>query len=215
MRNRIVTSVLTVVVLAALNCSSKREPTQPTSTNASNTSSPTHSEPASGSSPQNSPNAQPIESVKSNYTDLNGNGCSAERSTDEVSSERTCSGIEGYKLLIENQDERDTISIITPDGRQHPLNYTQTISKGGFASIGQKAEWRIASRNGKDVPIALIVRVDVQSGGSNKTSSYLSVSKITDRGICVTDRIDPIANANEKAREAADSSANKPCLSGS
>jgi hypothetical protein len=70
----------------------------------------------------------------------------------------------------------------------------------------------VASKSGKDVPIALIVRVEVQSNGSNKAGSYLAVSKISEQGICVTDRIDPSASANERAREAADSSANKRCL---
>jgi hypothetical protein len=40
------------------------------------------------------------------------------------------------------------------------------------------------------------------------------VTKITEQAICVTDRIDPVPNANEKAREAADASAGKPCLAG-
>jgi len=88
------------------------------------------------------------------------------------------------------------------------------VSKGAFATLGQKAEWRVANRNGKDVPIALIVRLEVQAGGTVKGGSYLTVSKITGQGICVTDRIDPAADANEKARAAADASANRPCLAG-
>ena len=198
MRNKVITSVLTVILLATVSCSSKPTTTQGTNTGASNTSSAHPSQASSGSTPQNSPNSLATESAKSIYTDLNGKGCSSERSTSEASSERTCSGIEGYKLLIQNDDERDSIAIITPDGKEHPLDFSQTISKGAFAYLGQKAEWRVASKNGKDVPIALIVRVEVKSNGSNKPGSYLSVSKISEQGICVTDRIDPIANANER-----------------
>lgn len=212
MRNKIITSVLTATLLAAMGCSSKGTSTQSTNAAASNTSSAHPSGAASPSSPQASPGASVTSSVKSIYTDLNGKGCGPERTTSEVSSERTCTGIEGYKLLIHYDDERESITIITPDGRQHPLNFWETISKGAFAHLGQKAEWRVTSKNGKEVPIALIVRVEVQSNSSNKTDSYLAVSKIGEQGICVTDRIDPVTDANERAREAADSSANKPCL---
>lgn len=214
MRNKLITSVLTGALLVTVGCSFTRTPTQVTNTNSSNTSSAHPSGAASPSTTQNSSVAAATAPVKSIYTDLNGKECGPARTTSEVSSEHTCSGIEGYKLLIQSDDDRDSITIITPDGRPHPLNFSETISKGAFASLGQKAEWRVASKNGKDVPIALIVRVDVQSRDSNKTISYLAVSKISEQGICVTERIDPIANANEKAREAADSSASKPCLSG-
>jgi len=207
-KNRIVTSVVCLVLLAALSCSSKRTPT-----GEANTSSPGSVHPSQGSGGPSSTNtpAVPAE-IKSIYTELSGKGCSAERITSEVSSERTCPGIEGYKLLVANEDERDTVTVISPDGRQHPLHLSQTISGGAFDYIGQKAEWRVATREGKDVPVALIIRVDVQSTGDNKPGSYLSVSKIGESGICVTDKIDPVANANDRAREAADSSAGKPCL---
>jgi hypothetical protein len=44
-----------------------------------------------------------------------------------------------------------------------------------------------------------------------KTTSYLVVSKITAKQICVTDVIKPQANANELARRLADQSGNKAC----
>ena len=214
MRTKIMASVFAVVFIASLNCTPKTGPTQGANSGASNSGSAAHSDPASGSTAQASPTVTTSSAIKSVYTDLNGKVCSAERTTSEVSSERTCPGLEGFKLIVQNDDERDSITIITPDGRKHPLNFFQTISDGHFCSVGNKAEWRVATRNGKDVPIALIARVDVQAGDDNKLTSYLSVSKITEQGICVTDRINPVANANEKARQAADSSANKPCLKG-
>lgn len=210
MRNKIITCILTAMLLSVVNCSSTA--TQNTNTSVSNTGTAHPSGAASPSAPQNPPGSSSADSVKSVYTELTGKGCGPERTTSEASSERTCAGIEGYKLIVQYDDERESIAIVTPDGRQHPLNFWETISKGAFAHLGQKAEWRVTSRNGKEVPIALIVRVEVQSNGSNKGGSYLAVSKISGQGICVTDRIDPITNANEKAREAADSSASKPCL---
>ena len=205
--NKTTTGLLTAVLLVTAGCHSA------TLTNKENNAGPDH--PSGAASPSSSP--APAESassasVKSSYTDLNDKGCGAARTTSEISSERKCPGIEGYKLMILTDDDRDSINIITPDGRQHPLNFSEKISKGAFAALGKKVEWRVATRDGKDVPIALIVRVEVQSGDTNKTTSYLAVAKITERSICVTDRIDPVANANEKARQAADSSANKPCL---
>jgi len=151
-------------------------------------------------------------SVRSNHTDLSGKGCSPIKSISEVSSEWTCPGIPGYKLLIQSDDDRDSVTVITPDGKQHPLNFSKTISKGAFASLGLKAEWRVINRSGKDVPIALIVRVDTQTADNDKRTSYLAVSKISAQGICVTDRVAPTINANEKARSLADASTGKPCL---
>jgi hypothetical protein len=215
MINKIITCILTAMLLAAVGCSSIGTSTQSANISTSNGSSPQPQGTASPSASQNPPGSSSGDAVKSVYTDLTGKGCGPERKTSEVSSERTCTGIEGYKLIVQNDDERESIAIVSPDGKQHPLNFWETISNGAFDYLGQKAEWRVISKNGKDVPIALIVRVEVQSNGSNKGGSYLAVSKIGEQGICVTDRIDPGANANEKARAAADSSASKPCLADS
>lgn len=151
-------------------------------------------------------------SVKSIYTDLNGKGCGPVKTTSEVSSEWTCPGVPGYKLQIQSDDDRDSVNVITPDGKPHPLNFSKTISKGAFASLGEKAEWRVIFRNGKNVPIALIVRVDVQAADTSKRTYSLAVSKISDQSICVTDRVDGILKANARVRALADASANKPCL---
>lgn len=151
-------------------------------------------------------------SVKSNYTDLNGRGCGPVKTTSETSSEWTCPGVQGYNLQIQSDDDRDTVNVITPDGKPHPLNFSKTISKGAFASLGEKAEWRVIFRNGKTVPVALIVRVDVQAVDTGKRTYSLAVSKISDQGICVTDKVDGILKANATVRALADSSANKPCL---
>lgn len=151
-------------------------------------------------------------SVKSIYTDLNGQGCGPVKTTSEVSSEWTCPGVPGYKLQIQSDDDRDSVNVITPDGKPHPLNFSKTISKGAFASLGEKAEWRVIFRNGKSVPIALIVRVDLQARDTGKRTYSLAVAKISDQGICVTDRVNPGVNANGTARSLADSSASKPCL---
>lgn len=200
--------VLILTLLVAAGCSSMRGPSLTTNANAANTNGGSSSGPNSTSSNSSQPTAST--SIKSIYTELDGKGCGAPKTTGEISSERTCTGIEGYKLIIQTDDDRDSITVIAPNGKQHPLDFWDKISKGAFNALGQKAEWRVDSKSGKDVPIALIVRVDVQ--GEDKKTSYLAVSKITEQKICVTDRIAPGADQNEKARVAADGSAGKPCL---
>jgi hypothetical protein len=124
-----------------------------------------------------------------------------------------CAGVGGYNLRLEYDDSRESITVISPNGRKHPLNFWEVISSG-FSSVGQKAEWRVTKRNGRLVPFALIVRFDASENpeDSTKVTSYLAVAKITPQKICVTDKIPPSSTANEDARRAADASATKPCL---
>jgi hypothetical protein len=128
-------------------------------------------------------------------------------------STQACAGVAGYNLRLEYDDARESITVVTPNGRKHPLNLWEAISSG-FSSVGQKAEWRVITKNGKLVPIALIVRFNASENpeDSSKVTSYLAVAKITPQKICVTDKIPPSATANEEARRAADASADKPCL---
>jgi hypothetical protein len=65
------------------------------------------------------------------------------------------------------------------------------------------------------VPTAIIVRVvasERENPDAPKKRSYLAVAKITPERICVTDKIEPAADANQRARRAADGSADKACL---
>jgi hypothetical protein len=143
------------------------------------------------------------------YSELSGPSCSREKETGMVSSEHECPGVAGYQLLVTNVDDRQSVTVITPNKRQFDLGLSG-ICKGGFCSVGQKAEWRIVERS--STPIALIVRINCQSMEvPAKMISYLSVSKITANEVCVTDRLPPTHDANVRARTAADSSAGKPC----
>ena len=129
----------------------------------------------------------------------------------KMSSTSRCPGAAGHVLNVHDGDLRASIDIVTPDGRAHELNYWHVIT-GGFSTVGPRAEWRM--RGGR--PIALIVRVNASENPEDSTiiTSYLAVAKITARQICVTDRIAPAPNANELARRAADTSADRPCLPG-
>ena len=59
-------------------------------------------------------------------------------------------------------------------------------------------------------PYALIVRVNASENPEKpeQTTSYLAVAKITGAEVCVTDKV----KTNKAARQAADASADKPCL---
>lgn len=123
-----------------------------------------------------------------------------------------CPGVAGYKLLLEEGDIRQNITVVTPRGRKQSLDLWSVIGSS-FSFVGQKAEWRVRKSGGKVVPVALIVRYNLSNPeDSAKGTSYLTVSKITANKICVTHKIPPGANANEEARRAADGAASRPCL---
>ena len=154
------------------------------------------------------------QSNRSIYTNLGEKSC---KTIKMVESEAgwyvgLCQGVGGYKLQVEEGDLRQNIQVINPACRKHSLDLW-TVVGSSFSSLGEKAEWRVRTQRGKAVPIALIVRYNVSNPeDSTKTTSYLAVAKITANQICVTDKIAPGAGANVAARNAADASANKPCL---
>ena len=136
--------------------------------------------------------------------------------SDVISSTHLCGGIGGYKLQREYGDDRESITVISPNGKKHQLEFWNIISSA-FSHVGEKAEWRVIRKKGKVTPVALIVRFTASenSGDTSKPTSlisYLAVAKITPQKICVTDKITPSATANEEARVAADASADKPCV---
>jgi hypothetical protein len=154
----------------------------------------------------------PVNVPKSIYSELSGPTCSREKETGIVTSEHECPGVAGYRVIVTNVDGRASITVITPEKKQFDLGLSR-MCKGGFGSVGQKAEWRVTDQGGRQVPMALIVRVNCQSSDvPARTVSYLSVSKITEHEVCLTDGIPAVRDANVRARVAADASASKPCL---
>jgi hypothetical protein len=155
------------------------------------------------------------QSNRSVYTSLGEKQCrvikSAEAGDDGY--EARCHGTGGYSLLLSEGDLRQNITVITPRSAKHSLDLWDVIS-GGFSSVGPKAEWRIASQNGKPTPVALILRYNASEDPAqpNKLTSYLTVAKITPAEICITEKISPGPTSNEDARRAADAASGKPCL---
>jgi hypothetical protein len=150
--------------------------------------------------------ANPVTSV---YSSLS--GCKSV--TEGAWSISACRGVGGYHLLLEYGDVSESITVVSPNGRKYPLNFSDVINSS-FNSVGEKVEWRITKQNRKLVPLALIVRYNASDNpkDSGKVTSYLTVAKITPKMICLTNKTAPGSTANADARAAADSSADKPCL---
>ena len=156
-------------------------------------------------------NAKPT----SSYTNLSGKTCrSAKTVADTGSNIQKCSGVGKYSLLVLDDDNRMSLTLLAPDGKEHPLDLWTIVTKS-FSTLGEKAEWRVVRKNGKVTPVALIVRVNAniqENPDQPQKKSYLVVTKITAEKICVTDRVDSAPEANAKARKLADNSASKDCL---
>lgn len=143
------------------------------------------------------------------YTELSPETCTVLPET-EVGGGLRCQGPAGYKLLAHDEDARVSVTLVTPDGREHDLRFWDVVTRS-FSAFGPRAEWRI--RDGA-APVALIVRVRAYEDPEDpeKATSYLVVAKIDGESVCVTDRIAPSGDQNVRARQAADASAGKECL---
>lgn len=145
------------------------------------------------------------------YTDLTEDRCETVKVDEETgSSEQRCPGTAGYDLVVLDDDSRVSVTVVTPDGKEHPLDYW-TVVTHAFSSLGEKAEWRVVQKEGRTVPVSLIVRVRSVDPATSRPLSFLAVAKITPESICVTDVIPSSPTANEEARRAADSAAGRPC----
>lgn len=156
----------------------------------------------------------PPGTLSSVYTSLAPRDCATVGANKEVAgSTQRCGGVGGYSLLVEDADARVSVTVVAPGGKRYGLDYWQVVTTA-FSNVGDKAEWRVARRGRRNVPVALIVRVNANEDAEHpeKVTSYLAVAKITPQQVCVTDKIAPGANANEEARRAADSAASRPCL---
>jgi hypothetical protein len=152
--------------------------------------------------------------LESVYSDLSESRCKTIQVDKETgSSTQSCPGIAGYKLLVHDDDARQSITVVAPSGKEHPLDFWEVVTHA-FSSVGNKAEWLVTRNKGKVSPVALIVRVNASEDSANpsRLTSYLAVVKITPEQICVTQKIPPGAKANETARRAADSAQAAACL---
>ncbi len=163
----------------------------------------------SAQSPAAHPNAGANTSV---YSSLDPKTCKTLKVLrEEGASEQVCPGVAGFELRVLDGDSRQTITVVSPDGRQHPLRYQEVVSPN-FNSVGPRAEWRLAA--GGKVPIALTVRLNVSEDSANpsKLTSYLVVARVDAENVCVVKVIQSSASALDEARGVADHVSAMSCL---
>ena len=142
------------------------------------------------------------------YSPLSGKSCAPVKEDKESGSTlESCPGPAGFKTLVAYDDQRMSITLVTPGGgAEQPLDLWTIVTRS-FSSLGKQAEWRMARA---DSPVALIVRVNA----SAEKKSYLAVAKVAAEKSCVVEVIAPAQDANRRARASADHAASKACLGG-
>jgi hypothetical protein len=151
------------------------------------------------------------------YTDLSGKSCSLAREDKETGATvHRCKGIAGWDLLVLYDDQRMSLTVVRPDGSEHPLDFWNLFASGS-SSLGPRAEWRLPAGGGeRREPVALIVRVNTTAssprGLVGRKVSYLAVVQLHGPATCVTTRVPAGATANGRARRAADQASPGPCM---
>lgn len=149
------------------------------------------------------------------YTDISERTCK-KTVNDELTGASTsvCRGIGGFSLHVLNDDERSSVSVVSPDRQVFPLDYWNVVTHD-FSNLGARAEWRVTTTNGKHVPVALIVHVNAvdQSDLDHlKRVPLLAVAKIRSDAACVVGKIDALLpDAKQRAISLADAK-NLACL---
>ena len=147
---------------------------------------------------------------ESSYTSIAQKDCQTLES-DNLGSIQNCESFANMKVTVIEGDIRQSITL-TRDEKKYELNFWNTISYG-FSSLGLELEWRY-KRNQFDNPMGMIVRLEVNEDDedSEKVTSYLIVSKITEKEICVVGKVSPRKSQVESAREMLEQSEQMSCL---
>lgn len=177
-------------------CSESQAPSDPEAARQQQTAVPT-------SAPSESSKPTSVERV-SQYTKLT--DCKTiEVNEDEAYSSAACPGKGGYALEIHESDLRQTIVVISPDGKKQDLQLASATRRGGFNYVGDVIEWRGVEADAAFRPEALILRFNVTEDPEHteKSTSYLLTAKLNGKP-CVTAMLAPRPEQNKKARVAAD-----------
>lgn len=141
------------------------------------------------------------------YTDISLDQCLV-LDADDFGASWACPGYKGYPLMVTEGDLR--FSLIYGFGARSADG--QTLPP--FNRLGAKLEWRLSNALGRWMPIATIVRyhtADPETGEDK--GQVLVVTQLVEGNSCHIAYIDALANAdaNELAREAADTSGDFDC----
>lgn len=125
-----------------------------------------------------------------------------------------CPGVAGYSLIVRKvASGRKSVDVVDPSKELHPLNFQETVTRY-MSNLDGQAEWRVVTRNGQEVPIALIVRVQSHEDLDEPeavSATYTALAKLTLGEVCVTDRISDQQQSPEQIRSIADSAPDRAC----
>ena len=154
---------------------------------------------------------------ESYYTSILENKCKTSEVFEmNMGSAQRCKGFANIEVQVVDDDLRMSLTLHR-DKREYPLYFSQTITPF-FSSLGDTLEWRY-EKGKPHTPLAMIARVNADMEVETdkdipkfKQLSYLAVSKITKKDVCVIAKIPPQKNQNILAREMADKAQKIPCL---
>jgi hypothetical protein len=168
------------------------------------------------SAQKDAPAAGSDTAIQSIRTELRPESCAKRIDKDDPNETpyQVCPGVAGYSLIVRLVDAgRQSIDIVDPVKLELPLHYEEFITRH-MSTVGDQAEWRVATKEGKPVPVALIVRVNAREDDAHPekvTRSYFAVAKITPGQACVTDRMAAGTQPEADVRRAADSAQARHC----
>ncbi len=146
----------------------------------------------------------------SSYTSIDEKDCMT-LDSDDLGSIQECEPFGDIGVRVVEGDIRQSITL-TRQNREYILNF-QSIVGTGLSTLGTQIEWRHEKGKSENVK-GMIVRLDVNEDPEDldKITSYLVVSKITPKDICIVGKILPQSNQNELARAMLDVKEELPCL---
>lgn len=125
-----------------------------------------------------------------------------------------CPGALGYALQVRGVDGRAALSVIDPDGGEHPVDAGGAVGHARESRFGDAVEWRTVGEGSRAVATALVVtHVAVRPDGPRNSAGErldLLVVRLADE-VCVTDRIPAATEARAEARRLAETAATRPC----
>lgn len=167
--------------------------------------------------PSSSSAGAPTAAMQSMHTQLDPGSCKREidKSDPNETPYFACPGVAGYTLNVRRVESgRRSIEIVDPSRRAFPLDYQEFVTRHMF-TLGDKAEWRVAMQDGKQVPVALIVRVrahEDENDPERETGTYLAVAKITPDQACVIAAIREGTRPEAEVQTAADKARDSACM---
>lgn len=146
----------------------------------------------------------------SSYTSIEQKDC-VTLDSDNMGSIQECESFEEITVKVIEGDIRQSI-ILTRNNREYDLAFWDTVG-ASFSSLGEKVEWRHEQAEPNNIK-GIIFRFEASNDSEElaRVSSYLVVSKITKKEICVVATILPQDNQNKVAREVLDLEKELPCL---